>query len=850
MLNKRVWGAVASLVVVAAVVLYLVLGKGAPRTGGESSDGSATGARSGSSRTRDQATSRSSIRGRVTDAKGPLANATVCAATRIDVTACATTDAQGTYAIEELSAGAYRVSAVAPQHRPGRFADGGDRTRAWIYLAAGQVRDKVDLVLRAGVLVRGKVNDVNGGPIAGAHVRVKADDSWATLGVVIPTWSPPVTSDRDGGFQVWVAPGPVEVSASADGYADGGVEGTAPTEVVILLMPEGSLAGRVVDAQGQPVADALVEANYVDTLRKTHSDVNGAFTIGRLPAARYEVSARAPNGYGQHAGLVEVSLGRQTSDVTIQLLAAARVSGTVMLGDTPCAEPRVELRDVRTEVEHVMISDGNGAVHVDGLLPGDYVLHPRCHGALSKEEPLPHLTVTDKDQSGLVWKLQRGGTIHGRVTTEAGTAVVDAEVKAVHGGWSESATSGDDGSYRLEGIEPGIITVTATALDGGSAEGSLVLKDDAALDLEVNTAARINGTVVDALGRPVKGLEVRADPKEAKRAEGLSLSSVKTDATFEIPVRPGSYHVYAAVDWSHPIEPGVDVTVAAGQAVTIQLKVPAQDGVIKGSVVDSTGAPISDAVVTATTASGFWDTSFAIGWNEHPTLTAADGSFAITDLGPGAYTVTAARPGAPPVSQRDVAPGATIELSIHKGASVVGTVTYSDKRSPREIGIDLRDEAKTFYRHEDFLGTKGAFHIDDLPAGVLKLTATDPERGFVATSLVLKPGETRIGVALVLAEMVEVKGRAVDDKQQPLAGVFIVVTPELSLVNMMRAYDNFLHLTAPDGTFAIKAPVGPGTLSASSFGLLENRERCQAEVKLVVDGPKEVGDIAVRCTKF
>ena len=98
--------------------------------------------------------------------------------------------------------------------------------------------------------------------------------------------------------------------------------------------------------------------------------------------------------------------------------------------------------------------------------------------------------------------------------------------------------------------------------------------------------------------------------------------------------------------------------------------------------------------------------------------------------------------------------------------------------------------------------------------------------------------------------MVEVKGRAVDDKQQPLAGVFIVVTPELSLVNMMRAYDNFLHLTAPDGTFAIKAPVGPGTLSASSFGLLENRERCQAEVKLVVDGPKEVGDIAVRCTKF
>jgi hypothetical protein len=336
------------------------------------------------------------------------------------------------------------------------------------------------------------------------------------------------------------------------------------------------------------------------------------------------------------------------------------------------------------------------------------------------------------------------------------------------------------------------------------------------------------------------------------RSQGTSLTApqVSSSGAFDMPVRPGAYHVYAAVDWSHPIEPGVDVTVAAGQRVNVQVKVPAQDGVIKGKVVDASGGAVTDAVVTANVPSGLFADGFTLGWNEHPVLTAADGTFTLTGLGPDTYTVNASRPGAPIASQKGVTPGSTVTLTIVTPTSIAGTVAYPDGKHPRELMVAVRGEAQGFYRGEEFLGTNGVFHLEQVASGPLALTVTDPDRGFVATKLTLAPGKAKKDLVLVLQPMVEIHGRLIDGRtRQPLAGQIVLAESTDSVVHPGSYYDDFNHTTAADGTFKFMAPTGGITVTSNRFSM-RDRERCQAKLEDTIDGPSDVGDLELVCKKL
>jgi hypothetical protein len=836
-------GVVIGVAVIAAIV-YLVRKRPSPSR--DATRGSAAVSAAGGHVTATKA-ARSSIRGHVMDSKGAVAGASVCAATRGDLQTCTTTNAQGAYAIENLSATAYRVTALAAQHRPATFGIG-TPAGGWVVLGEGEARDKIDLVLRAGVLLSGTVQDINGGAIAGAQVRVQTAGGFETLGEKRRFWSPPVVSAKDGAFALWVEPGGVDIMAVADGYGESSVEADAPTAVVILLTPEGTVTGTVVDPGGQPVGGATVVAASLDMTRETLTAADGTFTLDHLAASQFKVTAHTATGFGAASGDVSVALGKQTT-VKIQLLAAARLSGVVMLGDKPCPEPRVDVRDPRTGLERSMIDDGHGgSVHIDGLLAGEYVVHPACPGGYESPAPYARVVVTEKDQDGLVWHVNPGATIRGRVTNESGAPVADVDVEAA-GQWSEDDGTADDGTYAITGLRAGTYTVTATASDGGHSEAKVTLAEaeTKSLDLTVQASARIAGTLVDAAGRPVSGLEIRADPKDKERSHGTSFSAPEVSATgaFDIPVQPGAYHVHAAVDWSHPIAPGVDVTVAAGQRVNVQVKVPAQDGMIKGKVVDASGAAVTDAVVTASVPSGFFDDGFTIGWNEHPVLTAADGTFTLTGLGPGGYTVKASRPGAPIASQKGVSPGSSVTLTIITPTSIAGTVAYPDGKHPRELAVVVRGEG--FYREEEFLGTNGVFRLDQIASGPLSLAVTDPDRGFGAQKLTLSPGEARTDVALVLQAMVEIHGRLVDGKtKQPLAGQIVLAESADSLVHPGSFYDDFNHTTAADGTFRFMAPVGDISVTSNRFDM-QARERCQAKLQDTIDGPTDVGDLELVC---
>jgi RNA polymerase sigma factor (sigma-70 family) len=179
-------------------------------------------------------------------------------------------DAQGRYLLRPRSERSYTVQATAPAGLPYL------RREKLFEWPKGAIRHRVNLALKRGVLVRGKVTEaISGKPVAGAHVHDAAH-----------RWTGFVKTGPDGTFQIAVAPGrghllikgpgnayiPVQVT---EGELRGGKpSGTRnyPDAIIPLDVKAGgkvytyaaklrrgvSIRGRVLGPDGKPVAEGTL----------------------------------------------------------------------------------------------------------------------------------------------------------------------------------------------------------------------------------------------------------------------------------------------------------------------------------------------------------------------------------------------------------------------------------------------------------------------------------------------------------------------------------------------------------------------------------------------------------------
>jgi len=382
---------------------------------------------------------KASVAGTITDeTKAPIAGARVCASgTSRDANpedlaepACVTTDAKGAYAIAALIPATYTITASAKPYRPGVVFVDEDREDAKVKLAAGEARTGLDIALRSGgVEITGVVIDATGGPIAGA--RVRAGSGWRSGGGAALA-----LTDDAGAFSLWVAPGSASISAEADGYGRGFDWGRAPGKFEIILTPESVLAGIVIDAAtSEPVAGAqvIVAASEWgwEAGPGARTDEKGAFRVAKLSPGRHTVIARTANGYGRSDGTVLVGLAQSVDGVVVKLHPAHRITGKVMIAgtDKACPDADVQLNEKGNERQwletHV---EDDGTIVAEGVLPGTYTVDPYCQG-YARKPPYEAIVVADKDVTDLVWNVQPGGTITGKVTL-AGEVVEGADVWA------------------------------------------------------------------------------------------------------------------------------------------------------------------------------------------------------------------------------------------------------------------------------------------------------------------------------------------------------------------------------------------------------------------------------------
>ncbi|MBA3504079.1 MAG: carboxypeptidase regulatory-like domain-containing protein, partial [Deltaproteobacteria bacterium] len=470
---KRVWLAIGIGLVALALLWWKLRGDGdvsSKTTAAKPTAGATAKQRATAPQARPDPTklARASIEGTITDEKqAPIAKARVCASGSsndldpqlLRDLICVSADDAGHYKLENLLPATYVVSASAKPFRPGAHHPSGDRKKTDVRLAAGQRLSGIDVVLRAGgVEITGVVADLTGGPIEKARVAALGSRWSSSRGSVM------TETAADGTFSLWVAPGYASIVASAEGYADDWELTYAPGKVELLLTPESALTGVVVDAvSGEPIEGARVAVGGSERSEGgTFSDAKGAFRVARLTPGRYTATARTDRGYGRSDGSTLVGLGQSVDGVVVKLHAAVRVEGKVVISTTKqgCEDPDVSLADGMKGRWSDVQTEPDGRAWAEGVLPGKYTVEVECDGYRSKEEYEP-IVVADKDVTGLVWEVDPGATITGRVLAK-GAPVEGAGVSAhtvgdgarMEGAWG-SDVSLPDGTYTLDGLRAG-----------------------------------------------------------------------------------------------------------------------------------------------------------------------------------------------------------------------------------------------------------------------------------------------------------------------------------------------------------------------------------------------------------
>lgn len=761
----------------------------------------------------------------VSDAKGPLAGATVRLSHDGDVTTL-TTGADGSARADHLDAGEWQISATADGHEPaGAKKD----------LRAGETT-KLDLVLGVGGrTLTGVVTDASGGPIGGARIdAAKLDRSVRASNAVAST-----VTGADGKYKLTVAEGQLLVAASEPSYSPQSryLEVTAAGATAdFQLVPGGVIEGVVRDERShEPVAAVVVEAGR-DTpalfgesaTRHVTTNADGRFRVAGLRPGAYSLTAKGAKLAAKSPTLVGLGVAEQVTDVEILVGSAPSIRG-VVVDDQGAPAADVEIRSFGPGEDVTGTSDAKGVFVIDGVAPGRYSL------VANSDQFMPagptRVEVADKDIDGVKITVTRGLHVKGHVERRQ---VCDVEVDAgmrrpgAMQMMFAPVTTTDDGEFDIGPVHPGALDLKAHCASGDVGAAHVdVTPTLGAVAIEVKAGGSIAGKVVDGQGKPVAAVTVMAgDGERTTIVNGMVSGGIQavTNARGEFELRGLSQGEYAlrVLDRGRPLPTKSDAQVTLGKAEAktgVTLAVDRPDGAIRGVVVGADGKPIADAWVSLDQSiedliaaeppkggsrmitveardDGESDGGIA------PVLTDANGKFEISNLPRVPFTVVAeAQAGKLRGKQTRVVPDARVTVQALGVTELAGTV----KPTPGVFTVELDGPTKA---QRSFSGNTFSFgRVDPGDYTVSVTSSAGNGRGTVK----VKPGQAA-SIDIALASNAIVVGKLVDPTGKPLGGLPVAVIPDASDGSLRVELSGPPPTSAPDGTFRLEAKAGPSAV--------------------------------------
>lgn len=538
------------------------------------------------------------VAGRVVDSRGiPVAGARVLAEDADALVPlndgardAVTTDGRGAWRIAALAPGTYRFTARSAGHPPGSSPPA--------RIALGAAPDDVTITLPAGARLAGRVEQADGTPAPLATVRVVVDEgSWGQA------LARQTSADAEGRFTFEGLPrkrlSAVAMSGGATSLTrtfDLGATGDH-TNAVLALDVDGVIAGVVQDNAGRPVPEAVVLAELAAPMSRTRGEATLRGNLSALAdeQGRFELRGAPPGKIALRAAWPGASPRQRTTrlrppviamvgarDVVLELPRDASVRGTVQRSDG--TRPTTFLVTLGGAAG---FGGRDGELSISNIPPGTHTL--RISGPDFATRTLEGIELAPGEQRDLgPITVVAGRTVSGRVLRADGapapgvTVVATRQSSGVVVGPAgalvsdlKQTTSGDDGSYALEGLTPAALAVGAEdALQGRSSFLTVPAgAQDQVIDLKLEPVGALRGTVKRG-GEPVAGAAVVMSAKGAP--SGGSGVTTGTDGGYQFSALiPGSYTLTVMFDHGDgPQLSRAQATVAAGKTSTVDVELP------------------------------------------------------------------------------------------------------------------------------------------------------------------------------------------------------------------------------------------------------------------------------------
>lgn len=786
--------------------------------------------------------------GRILDSatRAPLAKALVWTAD-----AQAWTAADGSFRLPVPPDPEVRFEAAAAGHTRGTESLGRENRSSTLLLAPASS-------------IAGRVVDTEGRPVAGAELRAKPAQPSSPEEMMMLLTGVDASTRSDGSFRIGgLLPGQTykvtashEDFASAEVPADSSTPGRSAREIRIVLSRGVAASGRVVDAEGAPVAGAELtllpawEGGSItehpsllfDSAKiETASGPTGAFRFPHLSPGRVHLRVRRegfstasvrgieiPDRPGEvDLGEVRLEPGAVIEGVVTDERGAPVEGAMVMSFQIGLGMNMDEQHATMTELLEAPIQTGpDGRFRIEDQVRGRRfdltVIHPSYPKAevAGVEAPTPE---------PLRIRLRAPRSLAGRVVDPEGRPVPHAEISkvelaasslGVEVGWNAddaNAETDEGGRFRLTGLSPGDLSLTVQAPGYRIKKVDRVRipedRDAPPIEISLEVGAVLEGRVLDARGNSVAGASVSASRNEERSDFPFLSSDPQTETDGEGRYRldgleTATYHVWAEsregdqkVNASIEVRPGanrLDLTFPSGIEVS-------------GRVVDELGAPVPGALVT------LLDAAASDAWT---TRSSADGSFRFPAIPDDGYRLSGKAGGfaATPYPQEVRVAGAPVrglELRLSRGATITGRLLGISPAELAEVSVTAFFQEPAELDEPLLNGvvdSQGRYRVPQATPGVWEVTAVLSSGRDASGEVEVAPGEEVI-LDLQFRTGVTLHGRVLLDGE-PVGGA------ELLLLNGEDTPSTpGQGRTAYDGTFAIPGlQPGEQTLSVDLPG--------------------------------
>lgn len=527
-----------------------------------------------------------------------------------------------------------------------------------------------------------------------------------------------------------------------------------------------SVAGQVRSTDGEAIADALVTLVRLDgengedgaEPQTTRSDADGSWSLAGLDAGVYAASATAPGFLAAVVPSLKLAAGRELEGVELRLApggvtlsgTVADKTGGVVEGALIRVTPQSGFLRLRERDSYFTQSDEQG--HYALQVPSERARVQASHPDYTAEAVVLEIGTADRSHD---FALIPTAVLEGVVVRESdGSPVAEAEVVWARernmmmpdGGSVSIVERGGrvradaDGRFRISGLPPGLVVLTARASMLASADPLQVPVGIAErvtdIELRVAAASDVEGRVI-AVGDG-QGI---ADAQVEVMSRGGPGATTQTDADGHfrvLGVLPGEYGIMASAEgWMQPDGPPTRVTVG-GQPASVVLELE-RGRMIRGRVEPALAAEVAIELEPESMQMG--GGTFMLSGLGSAQSIAETGVFEIGPVEPGHYTLEArAIDGRGGTVEVEVGPDGAedVVISLEQRAILAGRVedftgkllddvsVRARKRNPgRSLSVVLNGQELTALSSPT--STEGRFEIAGLAAGDWTIDVVDAQ---------------------------------------------------------------------------------------------------------------------------